>query len=177
VALLNQVVWHYDPASGAYTRWQDNADGMTFIQQSDQLNGNPLRYENIVILFAAHHRYADTLMDIDLMYIDKGKAVLFRDGQKYDLFWTTRSEEYEQTSGKVRPIRFMDAEGNPFPFKPGQTWVHLTPESAPVYETAAWDMTVIQDANVSWRDHKRSKEEGSGFWTVDFYQPPIEPKQ
>jgi hypothetical protein len=38
-------------------------------------------------------------------------------------------------------------------------------------------MTAIQDANVSWRDHKRSKEEGSGFWTVDFYQPVIEPKK
>jgi hypothetical protein len=177
VALLNQVVWQYDPASGAYTRWQDNGDGLTFIQQSDRLNGNPLQYENVVILYAAHHRYADTLMDIDLMYIDKGKAVLFRDGQKYDLFWTTRSEEYEQTTGKVRPIRFMDADGEPFAFKPGQTWVHLTPEGAPVYETAAWDMTTIKDANVSWRDHKRSREDGSGFWTVDFYQPVIEPKK
>ncbi len=177
VALLNQVVWQYDPASEAYTRWQDNGDGQTFIQQSDRLNGAPLEYENVVVLFAAHHRYADTLMDIDLMYIDKGKAMLFRDGQKYDLFWTTRSEEYEQTTGKVRPIRFFDADGNPFPFKPGQTWVHLTPESTPVYETTAWDMLTIKDANVSWRDHKRSREEGSGIWTVDFYQPAIKPKE
>jgi hypothetical protein len=177
VALLNQVVWQYDPALGAYTRWQDNGDGVTFIQQSDRLNGETLAYENIVILYAAHHRYADTLMDIDLMYIDKGKAVLFRDGQKFDLFWTTRSAEYEQTTGKVRPIRFMDADGNPFAFKPGQTWVHLTPEGAPVYETAPWDMLAIKDANVSWRDHKRSREESSGYWTVDFYQPEIVPEQ
>lgn len=176
VALLNQVVWQYDAALGAYTRWQDNGDGVTFIPQSDRLNAETLAYENIVILYAAHHRYADTLMDIDLMYIDRGKAVLFRDGQKFDLFWTTRSAEYEQTTGKVRPIRFMDADGNPFPFKPGQTWVHLTPEGAPVYETAPWDMLTIKDANVSWRDHKRSREEGSGYWTVDFYQPEIVPK-
>jgi hypothetical protein len=177
VALLNQVVWQYDPASGAYTRWQDNADGMTFIQQSDRLNGSPLQYENIVILYAEHHRYADTLMDVDLMYVDKGKAVLFRDGQKFDLFWTTRSADYEKTTGKVRPIRFMDAEGNPFPFKPGQTWVHLTPIGAPVYETAAWDMTTVKDVNQNWQQLKRSREEGSGYWTVDFYQPAIEPKQ
>jgi hypothetical protein len=177
VALLNQVVWKYDPASGAYTRWQDNGDGKTFIQQSDKLNGEPLTYENVVILFAAHHRYADTLMDVDLMYINKGKAVLFRDGQKYDLFWTTRSDEYEKKTGLVRPIRFIDADGNPFPFKPGQTWVHLTPENAPVYETAPWDTTDIKDATLAWQQHKKTREEGSGYWTVEFYQPAIEPKK
>jgi hypothetical protein len=176
VALLNQVVWKYDPASGAYTRWQDNADGMTFLQATDRLNGNTLQYENIVILYAEHHRYADTLMDIDLMYVNKGKAVLFRDGKKFDLFWTTRSDEYEKTTGLVRPIRFIDAEGNPFPFKPGQTWVHLTPLGAPIYETAAWNMADIKDANLGWQQHKKSREEGSGYWTVDFYQPAIEPK-
>lgn len=175
VAVLNQVVWLYDPALGAYTRWQDNGDGMTFIQAADKLNGEPLTYENVLILFATHHRTAETMLDIDLMYVDKGEAVLFRDGQKYDLFWTTRSEDYEQTTGLLRPIRFMDVNGNPFPFKPGQTWVHLTPIGAPVYETAPWSMAEIKDAQVSWRDHKRSRQEGSGYWTVEFYQPAIEP--
>jgi hypothetical protein len=177
VSLLNQIVWKYDAGAGVYTRWQDNADGVTFIQQTDRLNQKPLQYENIVILFAAHHRYADTLLDVDLMYVDKGKAVLFRDGQKYDLFWTTRSAEYEQTTGKVRPIRFLDAEGNAFAFKPGQTWVHLTPLGAPVYETAAWETESIKDVNLAWQEHKRSREVGSGYWTVDFYQPAIEPQQ
>jgi len=177
VALLNQVVWKYDPVAGAYTRWQDNGDGLTFIQQSDKLNGEPLTYENVVILYAPHHRYADTLMDVDLMYVNKGKAVLFRDGQKFNLFWTTRSEEYEKKTGLVRPIRFIDADGDPFPFKPGQTWVHLTPESTPVYETAPWDTADIKDATLDWQKHKKSREEGSGHWTVDFYQPAIEPKK
>lgn len=177
VAMLNQVVWKYDPENGSYTRWQDNGDGMTFIQQSDKLNGENLAYENVVVLFAAHHRYAEALMDVDLLYIEKGKAVLFRDGLKFDLFWTTRSEEYERTTGRLRPIRFMDKEGNPFPFKPGQTWVHLTPENTPVYETIPWETDAIKDAQVSWRDHKIHPQEGSGYWTVDFYQPPIEPKK
>jgi hypothetical protein len=177
VALLNQVVWKYDPAAGAYTRWQDNGDGVTFIQQFDKLNNQALTYENVVILYAPHHRYADTLMDVDLMYVNKGKAVLFRDGQKFDLFWTTRSDEYEKKTGLVRPIRFIDADGNPFPFKPGQTWVHLTPENAPIYETAPWDPTDIKDANLAWQQHKKKADEGSGYWTVDFYQPAIEPKK
>lgn len=177
VAVLNQVVWKYDPAAGAYTRWQDNGDGMTFIQQYDKLNGESLTYENVVVLFAAHHRYAEALMDVDLLYIEKGKAVLFRDGLKYNLFWTTRSDDYEKTTGRLRPIRFMDAEGNPFPFKPGQTWVHLTPENTPVYESTPWEIDAVKDAQVSWRDHKIHPQPGSGYWTVDFYQPPIEPKK
>ncbi len=177
MSVLNQVVWKYDPAAGAYTRWQDNGDGMTFIQQFDKLNGDNLTFENVVVLYAAHHRYAEALMDVDLLYIEKGKAVLFRDGLKYNLFWTTRSDEYEKTTGRLRPIRFMDAEGNPFPFKPGQTWVHLTPENTPVYETTPWETGEIKDAQVSWRDHKIHPQSGSGYWTVDFYQPPIEPKK
>jgi len=176
-ALLNQIVWQYDPALGAYTRWQDDADGKTFIQATDRLNGNVLSYENIVILYAEHHRYAETLLDVDLMYVNKGKAVLFRDGQKYDLFWTTRSDEYEKKTGMVRPIRFVDANGDPFPFKPGQTWVHLTPVGAPVYETTPWNMADIKDATLAWQQHKRSRQDGSGYWTVEFYQPAIEPKQ
>ncbi len=176
VAVLNQVVWQYDPEAGAYTRWQDNGDGMNFIQQYDKLNDQTLTYENVVILFAEHHRYADTLMDVDLMYVNKGKAVLFRDGQKFDLFWTTRSGEYEQTTGLARPIRFVDADGNPFPFKPGQTWVHLTPLGAPVYETEPWEMTGITDPHIAWQQHKRSRGEGSGYWTVEFYQPEIVPQ-
>jgi hypothetical protein len=68
------------------------------------------------------------------MYIDRLPAVLFRDGQAYNIFWTTKNEEYEKTTGKVRPIRFIDQNGDPFPLKPGQTWVHLVPLSTPVWE-------------------------------------------
>jgi len=177
VALLNQIVWQYNEKAGAYTRWQDDADGMTFIQATDRLNGDILTYENVVILFAEHHRFAETLLDLDLMYLDKGKAILFRDGQKFDIFWTTRSGDYEKETGKVRPIRFIDADGNPFPFRPGQTWVHLTPIGAPVYETSVWNMTDIKDATLAWQEHKRSRGEGTGYWTVDFYQPEIIPQQ
>jgi hypothetical protein len=33
--------------------------------------------------------------------------------------------EYEQETGLLRPVRFTDLEGNPFPLAPGQTWVNL----------------------------------------------------
>lgn len=131
---IDQIIWQYNEGSQAYNRYQDNADGKTFIRATDRLNSEPLTYENVIILFANHRACTETAFDIDLMYIDRLPAVLFRDGQAYNIFWTTKNEEYEKTTGKVRPIRFIDQNGDPFPLKPGQTWVHLVPLSTPVWE-------------------------------------------
>jgi hypothetical protein len=157
---LNQVIWRYDPASGAYHRYQDNADGQTFIQATDRLNGEPLTYENVVILFANHQARRETLIDIDLMYIDKMPALLFRDGQMYEIFWTTANGAYEKQTGMVRPIRFIDAEGNPFPLKPGQTWVEIVQQYTKYNETV--------DSEVYF-DLKKKTEAGSGVWAIHFF--------
>jgi hypothetical protein len=131
---VDQIIWQYNEGSQAYNRYQDNADGKTFIRATDRLNSEPLTYENVIILTANHRACTETAFDIDLMYIDRLPAVLFRDGQVYNIFWTTKNEEYEKTTGKVRPIRFIDQNGDPFPLKPGQTWVHLVPLYTPVWE-------------------------------------------
>ncbi|MCK5765985.1 MAG: DUF3048 domain-containing protein, partial [Bacteroidales bacterium] len=44
-AYKNQVFWRYNEDDGSYHRWQDDADGSTFIEQTDRLNGDPLTYE------------------------------------------------------------------------------------------------------------------------------------
>ena len=157
---LNQVIWRYDAASGAYHRYQDAADGKTFVQATDRLNGDPLTYENVVVLFAQHRAKAETLIDIDLMYISRMPALLFRDGKMYEIFWTTANADFEKTTGHVRPIRFVDAQGNPFPLKPGQTWVEL------VQPMTRYNETVDTEA---YFDMKRKSEPGSGFWAVHFY--------
>jgi hypothetical protein len=131
---VDQIIWQYNEGSQAYNRYQDNADGKTFIRATDRLNSEPLTYENVIILTANHRACTETAFDIDLMYIDRLPAVLFRDGQVYNIFWTTKNEEYEKTTGKVRPIRFIDQNGDPFPLKPGQTWVHLVPLGTAVWE-------------------------------------------
>lgn len=162
---LNQIIWRYDPASGAYHRYQDKADGKTFLQATDRLNGEPLTYENVVVLFAEHHAYYETVIDITLQYVSKLPALLFRDGKVYPIYWTTRNEEYEKTTGKVRPIRFIDANGDPFPLKPGQTWVEIVPLGSPYYET------------IDSEDYFQlavKEEPGSGNWAVRFYPPPVE---
>ncbi len=157
---LNQVIWRYDPASGAYHRFQDNADGQTFIQATDRLTAEPLTFENVVVLFANHQAERETLIDINLMYVDKLPALLFRDGKMYEIFWTTANGEYEKTTGRVRPIRFIDADGNPFPLKPGQTWVEI------VQTYTRYNETVDSEVYI---DLKKKSEPGSGFWAIHFF--------
>ncbi|MBI9048074.1 MAG: DUF3048 C-terminal domain-containing protein [Anaerolineaceae bacterium] len=157
---IDMVKWDYDKESGSYLRYQDLADGINFEQATDRLNGDPLTYENVVVLFANHRYCTETAFDVDLMYIKRSPALLFRDGEMHKIWWTTKNGTYEQTTGKVRPIRFMDENGDPLPFKPGQTWIHLMP-----LNTAYWE-TVDSD---SLYYILNSREEGSGIWASRFY--------
>jgi len=52
-----------------------------------------------------------------------GKAYLFRDGQVYNIRWSTRTGEYEQETGLSRPMQFINLDGSPAALKPGHTWV------------------------------------------------------
>ena len=159
---LNQIIWRYDQISGAYNRYQDDADGTTFKQATDRINDQALTYENVVILFAKHTAMKETLIDVDLMYQDRQKALIFRDGQMFEAYWTTRNEQYERTTGRLRPIRFEDAQGNSFALKPGQTWVELVPTYSPYYETV--------DSQL-YSDLAGKVKPGSGNWAVRFYAP------
>jgi hypothetical protein len=156
---LNQVIWRYDQDSGAYLRFQDNADGKTFIKATDRLNGKPLEYSNVVVLFANHQAKRETLINIDLMYINKMPALLFRDGKMYEIFWTTANGVYEKKTGLVRPIRFIDAQGQPFPLKPGQTWVEIVPQYTAYNETVGSE---------SYIELKAKTSSGSGNWAIHF---------
>ena len=160
--LFDQVFWRYNPDSGKYNRFQDNADGKTFIEATDRLNGAPLGMSNVIYLFAQHVVYNPTVIDINLLYITKMPALIFRDGKMYEAFWTTKSGDYERQTGLMRPIRFMDAQGNPFPLKPGQTWVQIVPQFTPYYET-------VDSQN--YLDLVNKKQPGSGHWAVRFFAP------
>ena len=123
----NQVLWKYDPASGTYIRSQDKSDGSgAFLQASDRLTGEPLAFENVIVLFVKHEvlNSQGTLIDMNLLYT-QGKAFLFRDGQMLPIRWDTNNEDYEKSTGKLRPIRFEDEKGNPVALKPGQVWVEF----------------------------------------------------
>jgi hypothetical protein len=161
---FNQIFWRYNQMDGNYHRYQDNADGGTFIEATDRLNGYPLTYSNVVVLFVRHLVQRKYVIDLDLLYQKKEPALVFRDGKVYNVFWTTKSEDFEQTTGKLRPIHFVDAPGNPFPLKPGQTWFEIVPLG-----TAYWE-TVDSDA---YNQLMAGRKPGSGFWAVNFKDPTI----
>lgn len=164
-SLLNQVMWRYDPTTGAYNRYNnDTQEGTKFEIATDRLNGSPLSYENVIVMFADHHAKADTLINIDYIGV-KRPALLFRDGKMYKIEWNTMNGDYEKSTGKLRPPRFTDQEGNPIALKPGQTWIMVVPTYSPYYETVdSWNII----------DMLNKKEPGSGHWAVVFYTPKIE---
>ena len=164
--LNSQVFWKYDRQLRAYTRWQNDGPGTPLRQFTDRINQQPLAYQNVIVLFTNYQRYSETYFNIDLKFVYRWPALLFRDGQVYKIYWTTRSEAYEKTTGKLRQPRFIDYTGVPFPLKPGQTWVEIAQLNNPVYET------------VDSEDYARLRDglsSGSGIWAVFFTPPEIQP--
>jgi len=161
-AYVDQIWWHYDRESSTYHRWQDNENGREYTEQIDSLTGKPLEIENVAVLFANHIAYRETLIDLELLYRNRERALIFRDGQVFQGYWTTKSEDYEKTTGKLRPIRILDKDGNPFPSKPGQTWMEIVTPETGVYETQYTE------------DYYRlvnNREPGSGIWVISFVHP------
>ena len=147
-SFLNQAQWQFDSAVGKYLRFDDFADGSgKFKPATDRLTGQQLAFSNVIVLFAEHDAIQPYIIDIKLDAGEKGKAVVFRDGQRFDVFWTTVAGPYEQTTGLRRPIRFVDANGNPFALKPGNSWVHV--------------VTIPSDVI----------DKGNATWLVRFYAP------
>lgn len=174
---LNQIAWKYDPQTSAYYRYADQADGETFVRLTDAMNGDDVEVSNVVLLFANHRMCSDRAFDVDLMGVNQNPAVVFRDGQKYDLFWTTRNGDFERETGKMRPIRFIDANGDPFPLNPGASWIILTPLYTPI-----WEAPLVEHVNLEelvWVPESPElvlhrllnvQEPGSSIWVSRFYQ-------
>lgn len=159
-SFLNQIQWQYDPELGAYIRSDISTDGKsTFSISTDRLNDQPIAKENVIILFANHDYQKPTLIDIELDNIVKGKAILFRDGQAYDISWTSKYGDFEKETGLLRPIRFMDAEGNPFPLKPGETWIEIVSLTS-----RAWEADPTR-----FPFYAPVKLPGSGLWAIRYY--------
>lgn len=150
IAYLNQSGWKYDALSQSYWRFVDEASSETagvLHPEVDRLTGRQLQFENVIVLFAKHDVISPTNLDIHLEANLTGGAILFRDGMRYDIQWSTMIGESDLQEGRRRPILFFD-EGRPFPLKPGRTWVIVvTPET-----------TVT--------------ERSAGKWLLNFSQPP-----
>lgn len=125
-AYLNQSGWLYDAASGSYWRTvDDSTDVNAGIQrlEIDRLTGRQLQYENVIIVFAETDVISPTNLDIHLEQGENGPAILFRDGMKYDIRWSTRATASEKQSGLREPMQFLNTDGSLAALKPGHTWV------------------------------------------------------
>jgi Ni,Fe-hydrogenase III small subunit len=150
VALLNQSGWTYDPLYGSWLRFIDNADNETAGQlhaDTDRLTGRQLHFENFIFLFAEVDVISPTNLDIHLEQGDGGPALLFRDGLKYEIRWSTKAGEYEKTTGERRPMQFLNPDGSPAELKPGSTWIFV-----------ASPYSIVSD-------------EGNNVWKLRYYAP------
>lgn len=147
----SQSGWHYDPVSQTYLRYTDGADGRgELVPATDRLSGRQTAFENVIVVFAEHIRFRHNQLEVDFSIGQKEPAYLFRDGQAYSIYWSTRSREYEKETGLLRPLYFVDANDALVPLHPGRTWIHIvTPYSSVTAK-------------------------GSGEWLVRFV-PPLDP--
>jgi hypothetical protein len=148
---LNQSAWHYDASYQSWWRYVDEANPDTaglVRPEVDRLTGRQLHFENVIVLFTKHDVISPTNLDIHLEQDWVGDALLFRDGKKYDIRWSTVASEQEVETGRRKPIQFFFPDDKtPFPLKPGHTWVIVvTPETAVT-------------------------EKSGGQWLLQFHQP------
>jgi len=156
---LNQIQWLYDEDLDAYIRYDIKTDGSgEFVMATDRLTGEPLSRENVIVIFATHDFIAPTLIDVLLTNMPLMPALLFRDGELHEIFWTTQFGEYEQETGLLRPMRFVDAAGNPVALKPGQSWIEIVTTYSTYAESAISDYPF----------YPIIEEEGTGLWLVRF---------
>ena len=131
-------------------------DPDTLAADVDRSNGEQIGVENLIILMA-HHDWVPgfkpelAIFDVDLNYVSSNPALIFRDGKLYNATWTTISEQFEQESGRMRPIRFLDEDGNNFRLKPGKTWVHVVMTGNPYYEVDSQLGSKITAGSGHWK--------------------------
>ena len=124
-------IWRYDAATRRWLSWTE--DQLTAARAErpdvDFLNGRQLAFDNVVLIYAGHTE-ADFVEDeawqlkslrINLLW--GGRAVLLRDGQRFEGHW--RREHAESL------MQVFTADGQPLPFKPGAIWYNVTSTTLP----------------------------------------------
>jgi hypothetical protein len=133
---LNRGEWRYDPESGYYLRWIEDAESqnLEMIPLVDLLTDKQLAFSNVVVLFAEHTEFTPSMHDMALWNVTGQRAMVFRDGRVHDGTWTTPVTD--------QPIQFLDAEGEILPLKPGNTWVVIFGQTSGVTEEdGTWTFT------------------------------------
>ena len=106
---FDQTKWVYDPTYQGWLRYVDNASEQTeFHVDTVRLSGRQIYFDNLIVLFVEHEVLAPRIIDMYLQQGEQENGFVFRDGQMYEIKWSTRAGEYEQNTGLRRPIAFLD---------------------------------------------------------------------
>jgi hypothetical protein len=119
--------WTYDTAS---ERWMRETAGAV---HRDALTGEQVSAANVIVVFA-NHLETDILediwggghMSIEVQIWGSGPVLIFRDGKMIQGWW--RREARDQM------LTFWDANDNPIPLKPGNSWFQMVPLDTPSEE-------------------------------------------
>ncbi len=115
--------WDYDASNGTYLRFSDtdndfaNGQNEKYAQLTDRLTGQPIAFENIVILLVIHEAYSTNPEIWDILLYGSGPAYIFRDGRMYTARW--------QRNAPDAVVSLTYEDGSPFPLKPGKTWFEV----------------------------------------------------
>jgi len=114
----NLAQWIYNPDTKKYMRWIDKDGTEEMIPLVDRVTGEQLQFSNVIVLFSQIETLNkdDTMHEFHILNTT-GRALIFRDGQMYDVTYKT---------GYNAPIQFLDSDGQPFELQPGNTWIHMT---------------------------------------------------
>ena len=137
-AIFNQ--WLYDAESGRYLRSSDAANAFSVPEEiytplTDRNTGEQIGAENVVIIFV-EMRYVvknDTEEVTDATLLGSGQAYIARDGLIFPVTW--------QRANSQNVLTLTGQDGQPFPFKPGQTW----------FEIMGMSSTFSQTDETTWR--------------------------
>jgi hypothetical protein len=122
-----KVEWVYDPAIGKYRRWMD------FEEHVDANTDEQVTVSNVIYLTPYHvndpticeqiNNGVCAALSIEIQLWGSGPAVVFRDGQRFDVTW--------HREGRTDQLTYRDAAGNPFPLQIGNSWVQVVPGYIP----------------------------------------------
>jgi hypothetical protein len=101
--------WTYDPAAGVYRRDQN---GRPFAATGP----GEIGAANVVVLATRHYVGASGYDETDATTAG-APAIVLRDGRRYEARWV------KPTAADL--LRILTPQGEPFPLKPGATWIHL----------------------------------------------------
>ena len=101
--------WTYDAMAGVYRREQNGRPFLT-------VGPGEIGAANVVVLATRHYVGASGYEETDATTTG-APAIVLRDGRRYEARWE------KPTPADL--LRILTPDGEPFPLKPGSTWLHL----------------------------------------------------